>query len=111
MMHINAGDLKSKIDLLCANLKLLKVKFSIIAVTEVWTDQSTEGFINIPGYNKLVKSRNDGRKGGGVALYIDSDLNLAVKHRHDLESLNTSLYESMFIPSLHAHLLNILYSE
>ena len=97
MMHINAGDLKSKIDLLCANLKLLKTKFSIIAVTEVWTDLSTEGFIDIPGYTKLVKSRNDGRKGGGVALYIDSELNLIVRHRPDLETTNTTLYESLFI--------------
>ena len=82
MMHINAGDLKSKIDYLCANLQMLKTKFSIIAVSECWTDLSTEGLINIPGYNKLVRSRADGRKGGGVALYFNSDLNLSAKLRN-----------------------------
>ena len=32
-----------------------------------------------------------------MALYIDSELNLIVRNRPDLETTNNSLYESMFI--------------
>ena len=69
----------------CADLRLLKKKFSIIAISETFTDQSTEGLINIPGYTLHVKSRV-GRIGGGVALYVDTDLDLIVKIRPDLDT-------------------------
>ena len=75
IMHLNSRNLVSNIDLLCASLKCLKNKFSIIAVSETWTEQSTENCIDIPGYDKVVKSRQ-GRRGGGLAIYTDSDLNI-----------------------------------
>ena len=46
----------------------------MIAVSETWTGQSTENCIEIPGHNKVVKSRQ-AQRGGGLAIYTDSDLN------------------------------------
>ena len=65
---------------------MLKHKFSIIAVTETWTDTNTEKMINIPGYSKVIKSRETSvaSRGGGVALFYSSDLAIIVKPRPDL---------------------------
>ena len=97
LMHLNAGGLVSKVDLLYANMQQLKHKFSVIAITETWSTPSTEGCIDLPGYHKIIRSRSDGRKGGGVALYFDSDLDLVIKNRPDLESVDPTLYESLIV--------------
>ena len=49
IMHINARSLISNIDSFHSNLKLLKLKISVICVSETWTDLHTEKFIGIPG--------------------------------------------------------------
>ena len=90
---INAGDLKSKVDLLCANLQLLKNKFSVIAVSEVWTD-ATHQYTGIYEISQITVRRQKRR---GVAFHFDSDLILTLKSRPDLESLDTGLYESIFV--------------
>jgi len=96
IMHINARSLLANIDLLCANLNLLKNKFSIICVSEVWSCQSTERFISIPGYNCVCRSRSTGR-GGGLALFFDSDLDIIIKDRPDLDSPDSIVYESLIV--------------
>ena len=73
----------ANVDKLQASLGTLKNKFSIIAASETWTNITNENSIAISGYDMLVKSRVQG-KGGGVALYFDSNLDLMVKPRSDL---------------------------
>ena len=96
IVHINARSLISNIDLFCSNLKLLRQKFSIICVSETWTDVHTEQLISIPGYECICRSRST-RRGGGLALYIDTDLNVVVKNRSDLDSPDFSIYESLIV--------------
>ena len=96
IMHINARSLISNIDLVCANLKLLKQQFGIICVSETWACSSNEQFINIPGYDCICRSRSS-RRGGGLALYIDSDLDVLVKNRPDLDSPDETVYESLIV--------------
>ena len=96
IMHVNARDLKCNMDLLCCNLKTLKHEFSLIGISETWTDLSTESMIHIPGYDKIIRSRV-GRKGGGVGLLINSNLNVAIKDRPDLECIDSSIFESLFV--------------
>ena len=96
ILHLNARNLVSNIDLFCASLKLLKNKFSIIAVSETWTGQSTENCIELPGYNKVVKSRQ-ARRGGGLAIFTDSELNVTIKNRPDLDVQCPDVFESLFI--------------
>ena len=78
------------------NLKLLKHKFSFICVFETWTTVSTEQFIEIPGYDCICRSRSL-KRGGGLALYVDSDMNVSVKLRSDLDSLDSSVYKSLIV--------------
>ena len=47
---------------------------------------------NIPGYECICKSRSS-RRGGGLAVYVDSDINVTVKNRLDLDSVDSSVYE------------------
>ena len=56
IMHVNAGGLKCNLDSICCNLKTLKHKFSVIEISETWTDQSTEGMIHIRGYSIIIRS-------------------------------------------------------
>ena len=91
LMHVNAGSLVANIENVCLNLASLKHKFSVVAVTETWTNSSIEKTIDIPGYDKIIKSREN-RVGGGVALFIDSDLNVKIKARHDLDCQNSSIW-------------------
>ena len=78
-------------------MKCVQHKFSVLAFCETHTDISTETSIEkIPGYNKLIKSRI-GRRGGGVALFFDSDINIGVKRRNDLECTDDTIMKSLFV--------------
>ena len=96
IMHINAHSMIANIDVFCSNLKLLKHKFSFICVSETWTTVSTEQFIEIPGYDCICRSRSS-KRGGGLALYVDSDMNVSVKIRSDLDNFDSSVYESLIV--------------
>ena len=96
ILYLNAQNLYSHQDIFYANMKCVQHKFSVLAFCETHTDTSTETSIEIPGYNKLIKSRI-GRRGGGVALFFDSDINIGVKRRNDLECTDDSIMESMFV--------------
>ena len=95
-MHINAHSMIANIDVFCSNLKLLKHRFSFICVSETWTTVSTEQFIEIPGYDCICRSRSS-KRGGGLTLYVDSDMNVSVKIRSDLDSFDSSVYESLIV--------------
>ena len=96
LIHINVRSLTANVDKLCLNLATLRHKFSVVAVSETWLSASTEECINMPGYDKVIKSRV-GRHGGGVALFLDADLDIKFKPRPDLEYPDESVYESLFI--------------
>ena len=53
-------------------------------------------FCSIPGYDKIIKSR-EGKLGGGLAFFLDSDLNIKCKLRPDLEYQDTTVFEGLFI--------------
>jgi len=67
LLHLNAHSLEPKIDI-SVNIGLLSHRFSIIAVTETWSSSANEQRIELPGYNKIIKSRES--RGGGVALFL-----------------------------------------
>ena len=96
IMHVNTCSLISHVDSLYASLQLLNNKFSIIGITETWTNQFNENLAVLPGYDSLIKSRV-GKAGGGIAIYIDSELNLNIKQRTDLCCASPSIMETLFI--------------
>lgn len=48
-------------------------KFSIVAVSETWLDKDKVSDVELDGYELFVMNRED-KKGGGVAIYVDSNL-------------------------------------
>ena len=96
MMHLNINGLVSKADTLHATLQTLNLKFSIIAISETHTNQSTEQLADIPGYDKIIRSRTFSER-GGVALFFDQNLGLNVKRRPDLDCDKQEIFESLFV--------------
>ena len=73
-------------------------KFSIICITEIWTNNDNELLLTIPGYKRYLKNRETGR-GGGVALFVLNDLSCSL--RHDLDIYASVNFEFIFIELHH----------
>ena len=71
ILHIDARSLVQNYDETCNLIRRLHHKFSIIAITETWTDENSEELMDIDGYNKLMKHRENKKGGGVLALFID----------------------------------------
>jgi len=112
IMHININRFMPHADMLYSNLMLLSNKFSIIAITEMFTDHTNENIANITGYDKIIKSRV-GKSGGGVAFYFDTDLHLNIKQKPELSCKNQSIMESLFVQVTQDHgkdiILGVIY--
>lgn len=93
MFHLNCQSLASKYMSFQDYIKSLHHRFSIYAFTETWFKQNVPSMYNMLGYSFLHKSRTT-RVGGGVCLYIDSNLNY--KERPDI-SFNNDDIDSLFI--------------
>ena len=79
--------------------------FSVVAVSEIWLHKSNPDLLNIPGHHLVSNSRGH-KLGGGVGLYIQSDMNF--KPRIDLQSSDNSFYESVFVEITRPHGKNII---
>ena len=96
LLHMNIHSLEPKLDILSANLRLLRHSFSVIACTETWTSANNEPRIDLPGYSKLLKSRPHG-SGGDVALFFNNNLDINIKVRPDLSVNDSKEIESLFV--------------
>ena len=76
-------------------LHLLNHNFSVIGLSETWLrSYSCMNQFNLPGYNLLTKNRVE-KIGGGVTLYISSDIHYIP--RPDLDRTGDGCFESMFV--------------
>jgi exonuclease III len=70
------------------------VGMHVICVSESWfKDWHTEGHVEITGYQVIRADRLDGRRAGGVAVYIKSDINFKTLKR----SPETSIIDYVFV--------------
>ena len=90
VVHINARSLENKLNHVFLLTTSLNVDIDVIAVTECW-ETVDNADLQIPGYLKVSNRRQDGRKGGGVALFINQKLIFSVK------DIVTATFESVFI--------------
>ena len=70
---------------------ILNQKYDIFALSETWLNDSIpSNLFSIPGYYPLIRlDRSDGRRAGGVAVYVTSAI--SAKRRNDLESSHFEL--------------------
>jgi hypothetical protein len=92
ILHINDRSLVKNIDKTLDLINSVNHKFTVIAVTETWADKSIEDLLDIDGYNKIMNHRSG--KGGGVAIYIDSDLSFSTDKEPD--NVDNRAFESIF---------------
>jgi len=69
---------------------VLLESYDLIAITETWWDESHDWSVAIDGY-RLFRRDRQGRRGGGIALYIKKSIQceeLSLKNSHEqVESL------------------------
>ena len=94
ILHINIRSLQKKIENLKILLNSIKHTFSIIALSETWLKTVPHSYYSLPGYGLIVNNRHGDKAGGGVALYISSELNVIA--REDLNISDDTL-ESLFV--------------
>jgi hypothetical protein len=94
MGHINARSLniEDKFDEICCLVH--NVNLDILAVSETWLNDSiSSDSLNIQGFALIIRlDRQNGRRAGGVALYISSSI--AYRRRFDLENCE---FELLFV--------------
>ena len=104
-LHLNVRSLLSKID----ELKIIaqQSRAAVIAVTETWLDCSVlDNEINIAGY--VVIRRDGQRDGGGVCLYIRSDL--AFNPRSDISHPDVEkIWVELLLPHFRPILIGACY--
>ncbi len=94
--HFNPGSAISNI----SEIRQLfhNVEMHVICISESWyKDWHTAGHVEIPGYQVIRADRRDGRRGGGVAMYVDSNLRVKTLARSpDNSSIDFLFVEIIF---------------
>src|SRR6218665_1272701 len=74
LLHINARRITKNAGVANIELAQLKIKFSVIAITETWTTDDDKDVVFFPGYKTLLKSRPLETGYGGVGLFLNEDV-------------------------------------
>jgi hypothetical protein len=82
ILHINAHSLLHKLDKLELLIQSSYLDLDIVAVSETWESKLTSDLLNIPGFIKISNYRDDERKGGGVALYVNQSITFTKKRNN-----------------------------
>lgn len=77
IIHFNACSLKHKFEKIKDLFSDVKTNFKVIAVTETWLTDTNVNDVQIEGYNLIYQNRTN-KRGGGVAIYIDKNLNCKI---------------------------------
>uniref|UniRef100_A0A8C6M161 Reverse transcriptase domain-containing protein n=1 Tax=Nothobranchius furzeri TaxID=105023 RepID=A0A8C6M161_NOTFU len=72
--HFNSRSLYANFDAIKEYIAQFKKPFTVIAISETWITHKKEGNFELYGYDFIHQDRIR-KKGGGVALYIDKNLN------------------------------------
>ena len=87
LLSYNIRSLNANIDQFLAFSHQINKKFDIISFTESWLKDENKNLYHINGYNDFHNLRSDGRRGGGISVYISNDLEAKII-RHSTISLN-----------------------
>ena len=79
IIHFNIRSLYANFDQMQDYLSSFDKPFNIIAVSEIWIIEHKKGMdFHLEGYNLECKNRIN-RSGGGVALFIDVNINYTIQ--------------------------------
>ena len=93
LLHINSRSINKHFDSFETFFNLMKnFKFSVIGISETWLHSNSPDIYNIPNYKMIHIDRKDGR-GGGVALYIHTDLKFVLRNDFDVDGIDNVFVE------------------
>ena len=93
MFHLNVQSLPAKFENVETFLESINCNFTVYAFSETWLSDDVPSYYNLPNYTFLNKCRK-GRRGGGVCMYVNSDV--MYKKRYD-HTLDKDSIDSLFI--------------
>ena len=91
LLHANLRSINRNFEHFNDLLDSLKFSFSVIGISETWLHNNSPDMFNLPNY-KLIRADRKGRRGGGVAFYINQNIKFNV--RSDITFSNA---ETLFI--------------
>ena len=91
LFHLNIRSSDRNFNLLLSLLATMKVKFSVIVLTETWLKDKSHAS-NIPGYVAYHSIRPNDKGYGGVSIYIKNELQSSEIVEF---SINTDIFESV----------------
>ena len=93
LLSFNIRSTPKNFDAFSAYMDTLCFSFSVIGLVEIWHTRESVDILNLSGYRSVHSYRAD-RRGGGLSLYIDQNMNYTV--RTDL-NINNDILEYIFV--------------
>ena len=93
LIHLNIRSFSKNISEFESYLSTINYNFSFIGLTETWLTMNNAHLYDLKGYSHIYQCR-EGKKGGGVSLFVTNDLNFHV--REDLSVMDLHI-EALFI--------------
>ena len=94
LLHLNIRSLQKVFDKLIDFLATLDFEFKVICISETWCSEyvSCNSLHKVSNYNSIHQTRDNGKTGGGVAIFIHNTLIYNIKQ--DL-SINNDNIEAL----------------
>ena len=74
LLNFNIRSLSSNYDQFLAFSHSINKKINVISFTESWLKNENKQLYGIDGYKDFHSLRDDGRRGGGISVYVSNDL-------------------------------------
>ena len=94
LLNLNIRSLSANYDLFQGFLNLFNKQFGIISLTESWLNNDNKQLFKLSGYNDFHSLRNDGRRGGGLSMFISEKYNAKPIHKY---SISLPFIETLFV--------------
>ena len=92
--HLNIRSLPANLSHFLAFMENLEFSFGVIGFTETWLTPDNITCYSIDGYSHVGITRQNGRRGGGVSLFISDIFHFS--EMHDLSIVNENI-ECLFV--------------
>ena len=76
ILNVNIRSLPKNFPNLVCFLPQIKLRFTLIAVTETWLSDDDNGLYSLTGYNHVSLNRKG--RGGGIRIYFSQELNVNI---------------------------------
>ena len=94
LLNFNIRSLSANLDqFLCLN-QILNKQFDVLCFTESWLRDENKQLYTIDNFNDFHNLRNDGRRGGGISIFISKSYDAKIIKKH---SIIHKCIETLFI--------------